>query len=78
MGIFAFIYGQLGLSFETVNRETKTAPERLQRMRQMFAAKGGILEEDYNYFTKQGEPSPRSKAPHKSAERSERPIRAQS
>jgi hypothetical protein len=61
-----------------MKREAKTGPDRLLRMRQMFAAKGGILEEDYNYFTRQGEPSPRSRATHKSAERSERPSRAQS
>lgn len=59
-----------------MNRETKTGPDRLLRMRKMFAAKGGILEEDYNYFTKQGEPSPQSKETHKSAERCGRPARA--
>ena len=47
-----------------MERETKTGPNRLLRMRRMFAEKGGILEEDYNYFTRWGEPSPRSKAPH--------------
>ena len=61
-----------------MNRGIKTGPDRLLRKRKMFAAKGGILEEDYNYFTRQGEPSPRSKATHKSAERSEPPGRAQS
>ena len=61
-----------------MNRETKTGPDRLLRMRKMFAAKGGILEEDYNYFMRRGEPSPWSKATHKSAERCERPARARS
>jgi hypothetical protein len=61
-----------------MNRETKTEPERLQRMRRMFAEQGGILEEDYNYFTRRGEPTPRSRVPHKSAARCERPSRARS
>ena len=38
-----------------MNRETKTGPARLLRMRKMFAVKGGILEEDYNYFTRRGD-----------------------
>ena len=59
-----------------MNRETKTESDRLQRMRRMFAEQGGILEEDYNYFTRRGEPTPRSKETHKSAERCERPARA--
>jgi len=61
-----------------MNRETKTGPGRLLRMRRMFAAKGGILEEDYNYFTRRGEPTPRNKETHKSAERCGRPVRARS
>jgi hypothetical protein len=59
-----------------MNRETKTESDRLQRMRRMFTEQGGILEEDYNYFTRRGESSPRNKAPHRSAERCERPARA--
>ena len=61
-----------------MNKGIKTGPDRLLRMRKMFAAEGGILEEDYNYFTRQGEPSPQSKAPHKSAARSAPPVRARS
>jgi hypothetical protein len=52
--------------------ETKAGvrPEdRLLRMRQMFSAEGGILEEDYRYFTRQGEPTPLSKEIRKSVER---------
>jgi hypothetical protein len=67
---------QQGAGEMIMKRETKTGPDRLLRMRKMFAAKGGILEEDYNYFTKQGESSPLSKETHKSAELSERPARA--
>jgi hypothetical protein len=58
-----------------MNRETKTESDRLQRMRRMFAEQGGILEEDYNYFTRRGESNPRSKGPHKSVARCERPAR---
>jgi len=52
-----------------MNREIKTVQpmDRLQRMRKMFAAEGGILAEDYRYFTRQGASTPRNKAPHKSA-----------
>lgn len=61
-----------------MNKGIKTGQDRLLRMRKMFAAEGGILEEDYNYFTKQGESTPQNKAPHKSAARSARPSRARS
>lgn len=40
---------------------------RLCRMRQMFAKKGGILMEDYEYFTRQDASTRLSKAPHKLA-----------
>jgi hypothetical protein len=61
-----------------MNRETKTGPERLQRMRRMFAEQGGILEEDYNYFTRRGEPNPQSRARRKSAARCGRQAPARS
>jgi len=60
-----------------MSRETKAGvrPEdRLLRMRQMFAADGGILEEDYRYFTKQDEPTPQSKVKRKLATRNARPA----
>jgi hypothetical protein len=60
-----------------MSRETKVGvrPEdRLLRMRQMFSAEGGILEEDYRYFTRQGEPNRQSKAPRKLATRNARPA----
>jgi hypothetical protein len=48
----------------------KIAPaERMARMRRMFAKTKGVLAEDYDYFTKPGEPIRRSKAARKSAER---------
>jgi hypothetical protein len=60
-----------------MSRETKVGvrPEdRLLRMRQMFAAEGGILEEDYRYFTKQDEPTRPNKGTRRSAERRGRPA----
>jgi hypothetical protein len=60
-----------------MSRETKAGvrPEdRLLRMRQMFSAEGGILEEDYRYFTRQDEPIPQSKGTRKSVERHGRPA----
>lgn len=52
-----------------------TPQARLLRMRRMFAAgAGGILAEDYRYFTRQDEPSPQSKVKRKLAARSARPA----
>lgn len=48
--------------------------DRLQRMRRMFAMEGGILEDDYRYFTRRDEPTPLSKVKRKSAARSARPA----
>jgi hypothetical protein len=59
----------VGLEKIIMNRETKTGTDRLVRMRQMFAACGAILEEDYLFFTRRDEPNPRSKAPRKLAAR---------
>jgi hypothetical protein len=41
------------------------AEKRLLRMRKMFATDRAILLDDYEYFTKRGEPNRPSKAPHK-------------
>ena len=57
--------------------ETKAGvrPEdRLLRMRQMFAVEGGILEDDYRYFTRRGEPNLQNKGPRKLAARNARPA----
>ena len=72
------------LSFEAVwfivlvmSGETKVSvrpEERLRRMRQMFSAEGGILEDDYRYFTRQDGPIPPSKAKRKSAARCGQPA----
>ena len=54
-----------------MKRENKAEPssaERHMRMRRMFAKDGEILADDYEYFTRQGEPIPLSKAPRKSGE----------
>lgn len=50
------------------------AEKRLLRMRKMFAADQGILLDDYEYFTRQGEPNRPSKAPRKLAARNARPA----
>jgi hypothetical protein len=60
-----------------MNREVKSdlrPTDRLQRMRRMFAVEGGILAEDYRYFTRQDEPTPRSKVKRKSVARSAPPA----
>ena len=54
------------------------AKKRLVRMRKMFASSGGILVEDYEHFTKQGEPNHRNKAPRKLVERRGQPVLARS
>lgn len=46
---------------------------RMRRMRRMFDKTGGILVEDYEYFTKLDAASLPNKAPHKSAKGHERP-----
>ena len=52
-----------------MKRATKTGADRLLRMRKMFATSRAILEADYLYFTRRGEPNPQSKAPRKLAAR---------
>jgi len=55
--------------------------KRVQRMREMFDACGGILTEDYTYFTgikKPGEPTLLSKAVRKSERSNARLARARS
>ena len=50
------------------------AEKRLLRMRKMFAAEGGILLDDYEYFMKRGEPTRPNTVTRRSAERHGRPI----
>jgi hypothetical protein len=50
------------------------AGKRLLRMRKMFATNRGILREDYEYFTRPGEPNRQSKAPRKSVVHNARPA----
>jgi hypothetical protein len=51
-----------------IEKSELTAKERLLRMRRMFADEGGVLAEDYEYFTRQRDVStPRNKAARKSA-----------
>ena len=60
-----------------MNQETEAEIRpigRLLRMREMFATEGGILEDDYRYFTRQDEPTPQSKVKRKLATRNARPA----
>lgn len=50
------------------------AEKRLLRMRKMFATDGGILLDDYEYFTRRDEPNPQSKGMRKLAERRGQPT----
>jgi hypothetical protein len=59
------------MEIENVNLPAK---KRLLRMRKMFAAERGILIEDYEYFTRQGEPNRQSKASRKLAAHNARPV----
>lgn len=58
----------------TMKTENPNAEKRLLRMRRMFEINGGILLEDYEYFTRQGEPTRQSKGTRRSAEQRERPA----
>ena len=48
--------------------------ERLKGMRKMFEKDGGVLAEDYQFFTRQEAPSPLSKGRRKSEEPSGPPV----
>jgi hypothetical protein len=52
-----------------MSREIKAGQpaDRLLRMRKMFAKSGGILVEDYEYFTRQDASNPPNKVPRKLA-----------
>jgi hypothetical protein len=53
-----------------MNREIKTEiqpTERLRRMHALFATEGGILTEDYQFFTRQDAATVQSKALRRSA-----------
>lgn len=60
--------------FVGVNGKIIQPPERLQRMRRMFAENGEILAEDDEHFTKQDAPTALNKVPRKSAKSHGRPA----
>ena len=71
---FCFVF-MVGLCLVAeVNEKIMPPAERLNRMRAMFAATGGILAEDYEHFTQRGAPTVRSKVPRKSERLLSRPV----
>ena len=61
------------INMKEENKRGQSPAVRLLRMRRMFAIGGAILLDDYEYFTKQDEPTPLNKAPRKLAKRHGRP-----
>jgi hypothetical protein len=63
--------GESMMKTENVN---PPAEKRLLRMRKMFATDRAILLDDYEYFTRRGEPNRQSKETRKSAAHCGRPA----